>query len=89
MAKLKGQKIAVVVGLFAAALHAIWALAIALGIGQWFLDFILPLHFIDSLYNVMAFNFLNAMVLIVLAFAGGYVATWLFVWIWNLIKIKN
>lgn len=88
MVKLKGNKIALVVGLFAAALHALWAILVVLGVGQMYIDWIFPLHFIDNLYTVMAFNILNALMLVVMAFVGGYVATWLFVWLWNMIKIK-
>ncbi len=89
MAKIKGHKVAIVVGLYAAALHALWAIVVALGVGQMYLDWIFPLHFIDSLYTVMTFNFLNALLLVVLAFIGGYVATWLFVWLWNAVKTKK
>ncbi len=89
MTKIKGHKPAFVVGLFVAAMHAIWALAVALGIGQTFLDWIYPLHFLNSLYSVMDFNVLTAAVLVVVAFVSSYVSTWLFVLLWNTVKIKK
>lgn len=89
MAKLKGHKIALVVGLFVAAMHAIWALAVAVGIGQVYLDWIFPMHFLNNLYTVMSFNFLTALLLVVVAFVASYVSTWLFVWLYNLVKVKN
>lgn len=89
MAKLKGHKPALVVGLFIAAMHALWAIVVALGVGQMYMDWIFPLHFIDSLYTVMAFNLVNALMLVIFAFVGGYAATWLFVWLWNIVKTKK
>lgn len=89
MTKMKGHKIALVVGLFVAAMHAIWALAVAIGIGQAYLDWIFPMHFLNSLYTVMTFNFLTAIFLVIIAFIASYASTWLFVCLWNVIKVKN
>ncbi len=89
MTKIKGHKAALVVGLYAAIIHAFWAVLVALGVGQMYLDWIFPLHFINSLYSVMAFSLLNAALLVVIAFVGGYLATWLFVWLWNVVKMKK
>lgn len=88
MTILKGHKAGVVIGLFVAALHVLWAIAVALGVGQTYLNWIFPLHFINNLYTVMPFSLLNAVLLVIVAFIGGYVATWLFVWLWNVIKLK-
>jgi len=89
MAKLKGHKISLVVGLFIAGMHALWAIAVALGIGQMYLNWIFPLHFLNNLYIVMSFNFLTALLLVVVAFIASYASTWLFVWLWNAIKVKK
>ncbi len=89
MAKLKGHKPALVVGLFFAAIHAIWALCVLLGIGQMYLDWIFPLHLIANPFTVMSFNFLSALLLVVVAFICGYATTWLFVWLWNIVKTKK
>ncbi|VVB83785.1 Uncharacterised protein [uncultured archaeon] len=83
------NKIALVVGLYAAALHAIWAIVVALGVGQAYLDWILPLHFISNMYTVLSFNVLTALFLVVMAFIGGYIATLLFIWLWKIIKVKK
>lgn len=87
--KSKENKIALAVGLFAASLHAIWALAVAIGVGQMYLDWILPLHFISNLYVVMGFNLLNALFLVIMAFLGGYVAALLFIWFLKVMKIRK
>ena len=86
--KSKGHKIAIAVGLFFASLHALWALVVALGVGQTFMNWVFPLHFIDSLYTILQFNFISALMLVVMAFVGGYAVTWLFLWFWKLMKIK-
>jgi hypothetical protein len=86
MAKIKGHKSALAIGLFVAALHAIWAILVAVGIGQAYLNWILPLHFVSSMFTVIEFSFLNALALVIMAFVGGYIGTWLFIWIWNAIK---
>lgn len=86
MTKIKGNKPALIIGLYAAVLHIIWAIAVALGIGQTYLNWILPLHFISNMYVVTDFSFFTSLMLAVMAFIGGYVGTWVFVWIWNAIK---
>lgn len=84
----KTQKIALAVGKFFAVLHLLWALVVALGAGQTFMNWVFPLHFIDSLYTVTEFNLMNAVLLVVMAFVGGYLATLLFMAIWKWMKIK-
>ncbi len=46
------NKPALVVGIYAALLHAIWALLVAIGVGQAYLDWIFPLHFINNLFTI-------------------------------------
>ena len=88
MTRLKGRKIALVVGLFASILHVLWAILVALGMGQKYLSLVFPLHFINNLYTVMPFNLLNAVLLVVFAFIGSYIAALFFVWLWNTVKIN-
>ena len=86
--KSKGHKISVAVGLFFASLHLIWALMVALGLGQAHLNWIFPMHFIDNLYTVMEFNLTTALFLVVVVFVSGYLVTWFFLLFWKLMKIK-
>lgn len=81
-------RIALVVATFVAAMHAIWASAVALGIGQTYLDWIFPLHLLNNPYIVAPFNLLTALLLTVVAFVATYVSTLLFLWLWKAIKIK-
>ena len=76
------------VGIYVSLMHAVWMIAVALGVGQAYLDWILPLHLVVNPFTVMSFNLLNAALLIVVTFIGGYVATWLFMALWKLFKIK-
>jgi len=86
LTKIKGNKSALVIGLYVAVLHILWALLVAFGIGQASLDWILPLHFVSNTFTLLDFSFLNAIVLAVVGFIGGYAGTWVFVWIWNAMK---
>ncbi len=86
--KSKENKIALTISVFVAAIHAIWALAVAVGIGQIYLDWILPLHFISNLYTVLGFNLLNAILLVIMAFIGSYLAALLFIWLLKVMKVK-
>lgn len=88
MAKLKGNKIALVVGLYVAAIHAVWAFFIGIGVAQSYMDWIFPLHFINNLFTVTAFSWISALILIAVAFVCSYAATWLFVLLWNAVKVK-
>lgn len=86
LAKINGNKPALVIGLYVAVLHIIWAIAVALGIGQASLDWVLPLHFVSNTFTLIDFSFINAVILAIVGFIGGYVGTWVFVWIWNAMK---
>ena len=87
MRKLKEQlnenKLGLTLGIFFALLHAIWAILVGFGAGQKLIDLILPLHFIDMMISIATFNIGTAVLLVILAFIGGYIAGWLFAVIWN------
>lgn len=82
------NKPALVVAIFVSLLHAIWAGLVALGVGQSFMDWIFPLHFVDSLYSVVGFDLLSAVLLVAVSFVGSYIGTLLFMAIWKGIKMK-
>ena len=87
--KSKENKIALAVGLYIAVIHALWAVVVAIGVGESYLNWIFPLHFINNLYSVMDFSIMNATLLVIVAFIGGYLATWLFIALMKLMKIKK
>ena len=81
--QLNENKLGITLGIFFALLHAIWAILIGFGAGQRLIDLILPLHFIDMMITVTTFKIGAAVLLVILAFIGGYIAGWLFAVIWN------
>jgi len=72
-------------GILAAVIHAVWALVVVLGIAQIFLDWIFPLHFLNSVYSITSFSIVSALLLVVMGFVGGYVSGWLFAAVVNLV----
>ena len=77
------NKLGLTLGIFAALLHLVWAVLVAIGIAQNWLNWIFPMHFIDSVFSVTSFSIVNALILIVLAFIGGYACGWVLGAIWN------
>mgnify|MGYP001561030718 CR=1 FL=1 len=82
-AKLNSVKFGLALGIFFAILHAVWALLVAIGGAQQFINWVMPLHFIDNLYSVASFDLGVSVLLIVIAFICGYVMGWLLAWLYN------
>lgn len=80
---LNGNRLGLTFGIVIALMHAMWALVVALNLGQGFLDFVLPLHFLDNIYSVLEFNLLTATMLTVMAFLACYLLGWATALIWN------
>ena len=87
MAKINKNKLGLTIGIFAALAHLLWTIAVAVGIEK-FVDWILLLHSIKLDLTLTSVVILNAVILVVLAFAGGYVFGWVFAAIWNYIDKK-
>lgn len=83
---LNANRIGLTLGIFIALLHAIWALLVGVGVGQEVLDWIFPMHFLSSIYTIIQFNVLTAIILIVMAFLAGYVMGYIFALIYNLVE---
>ena len=89
--KLNKNKTGLALGAFFAVVHAIWVLAVAIfGAGgmKSFIDWILSLHFITISYAITGFNFVNALLLVIVTFIGGYIMGGIFATVWNWIKKK-
>ena len=71
------------VGILMGGIHALWAGVVAAGWGQWFLDLIFTLHFIDPPYQVLAFQWGTAAFLVGLTFAIGGLSGMAFAAGWN------
>lgn len=79
---LNKNHVGLALGIFTALCHLVWTLAVAAGI-QKFIDWILLLHSIKLDLTLTNVVILNAAILIVLAFAGGYIVGWVFAAIYN------
>jgi len=90
MGKLSKNKVGLVFGTFLALAHAVWALAVALipEILQGFTDWIFTLHSLKPVWIITSFNFVNAIMLVVMTFIMGYVFGWVFAAVWNWVR-KN
>lgn len=77
------NRLGLTLGLFAGLLHLIWAVSVAVGIAESWLEWILPLHFISLVVPVAGFDVLSAVILTITAFIGGYICGWLLAWVWN------
>jgi len=86
--KIDKNHLGLVLGIFFALLHLIWVLLVLLGVGQAYIDWILPLHFIRLLVTISSFSIVSAVLLLVMAFIGGYVCGWLFAAVWNWVGKK-
>jgi hypothetical protein len=89
--KISKNRAGLAVGLFVAIIHAIWALVIAIApeAMQKGLNWIFPMHFINNVFQVIDFNLANAIILVVMAFVGGYIFGWLFAVIWDWLVLKK
>ena len=84
---LNKNKVGLTVGLFAALCHLVWIIAVAIGV-QKFVDWILLLHSIQLSMTLTSVAILNALLLIIVAFIGGYIVGWVFATIWNFVQKK-
>jgi len=84
------HKLGLIVGSFAALIHAVWAILVALvpDMLQKFLNWIFELHFLSPIYTITSFNAVNAVILVFITFIGGYVVGWVFGWIWGMFGKK-
>ena len=84
------NKIGLIFGVFLAAIHAVWSIAIAItrdGM-QTMVDWVFNLHSISMDITILPINWANALILVILTFAAGYVLGWIYSAFYNLIAKK-
>lgn len=83
MTTLNAKQTGLTLGLFFAILHALWAIIVAANYGQTLASWKLGMHFLSMSVQVTSFSIGTAIMLVIAAFVGGYVAGWVFAKIWN------
>lgn len=86
MKELFEGKVALSLGIFLGGLHLVWSLLILFGLAQPLLDFIFWAHMLTTPYRVTGFSLTQAIILILITFAVGYVAGWVFAKVWNTLR---
>jgi hypothetical protein len=85
--KLNKNQVALTLGIFAALVHLVWSIAVAIGI-QTYIDWVLLLHSIKLDLILTNVVILNVIMLLVLAFIGGYIIGYVFAVLYNYIGKK-
>lgn len=88
MKELDNNKVGLIVGSFMGLLHLLWALVVAVGVAQVFMDWIYGLHFLNNPFQIQPFNLITAVTLIVVTFVIGYIAGWVFTYFWKVAEKK-
>ena len=86
MQQLDTKRVALALGSFAALVHIVWSILLALGWAKPLTDFILRLHHIELSYTIADFSFLTALSLVIVTFIVGYIAGFVFATGWNMCK---
>ncbi|HCR81487.1 MAG: hypothetical protein UY13_C0002G0179 [Candidatus Pacebacteria bacterium GW2011_GWB1_47_8] len=61
-----------------AAYHTIWVVAMMIGLGRVWFEWVQRLHFVTVTYELESFSLANALLGIASAFVMGYVMGWIF-----------
>ncbi len=77
------KKIAMAIGSFVALMHLFWALLVASGVAQAWVDWMLSMHMIYMPVVIGPFNAWSALSLLVMTFIAGYIMGWVFALVWN------
>jgi hypothetical protein len=77
------HKTGLAVGILIGGWHLLWAILIAVGLGQLLLDFVLWAHMLHLPVTVGPFDAVAVGTLIVVTSVTGYAIGYLFAWAWN------
>lgn len=82
-------RVGLVLGTLMGLLHLAWALLVATGFAQVFMDFIYSVHFLNDPFYVSGFSLVTAVTLVVVTFVFGYVFGWVFAYLWGFVQKKK
>ena len=80
---LNKNKTGLVLGASLGLFHFGWAILVALGLAQGFLNWIFGLHFIIPPYAIAPFELGQAVILVVVTWIIGYIMGWVMAALWN------
>lgn len=84
--KLQSHEAGLTLGTVLGVFHMIWSLLIAGGFAQPLLDFVFMLHRIKPVYQILPFDFLLAVGLVLVTACIGYVIGYAFAVVWNKVQ---
>lgn len=84
--ELSKAKTGLVLGVFMAIVHAVWAVLVALGVAQGLIDWAVGMHMMVNPYVVSGFSLGTAVGLVVMTFVVGCVLGWVFAALWNSLR---
>jgi len=84
----KYHKPALAIAVFVAVLHALWLIAVAAGFAQSLMDWIFSLHMLNNPYNIMSFDMVNAILLLIVPAVSSYIAVLIFGLVWKTMMKK-
>lgn len=73
-------------GVLMAACHLGWLVLVITGIAKIVLDWVLEMHLLTLTYSILDFNYLSALILLIMTFVVGYVFGFVFAAILNWAK---
>lgn len=85
MNKVSSLKLGLVFGGIFALIHAVWALMVAAGIAEAYLDWILGLHFMTWEYSINDFDIVNALLLVLVTGVIGFILGSIVALLWNMV----
>ena len=83
------NKLGLAFGAFFGVWHLMWAVLVAFGVAQWFINFVFRIHFMQPPYTVKGFELALAITLILVTSIIGYVMGWALAGIWNWLQAKK
>lgn len=81
--QINAGKAGLVLGAVFGGWHLCWSVLVALGWAQPAINFVFWMHFIKPIYVIEPFEFVRAVILIVVTGGVGFVIGWVFALIWN------
>ncbi len=82
--KLNENTVGMIVGAFLGLWHLAWSVLVSAGLAQELLDWVFDIHMLGNPLVVMPFDMTKAVTLVLFTAAVGYVAGWVFSFIWNM-----